>query len=44
MVTRKFVSQGCHPNGMAISPNRNLALVTCRGSAPRSTSETGGRR
>jgi DNA-binding beta-propeller fold protein YncE len=41
-VTRKLVAKGCHPNGMAINPARNLALVTCRGSVGLFDLETGG--
>ena len=41
VVTRKFVAKGCHPNGMAINPSRNLALVTCRGSVGLFDLETG---
>jgi hypothetical protein len=40
-VTRKFVAKGCHPNGMAINPALNLALVTCRGSVALFNLETG---
>ena len=42
VVTRKLVAKGCHPNGMAINPARNLALVTCRGSVGLFDLETGG--
>ena len=41
-VTRKMVAKGCHPNGLAINPTRNLALVTCRGSVGLFDLETGG--
>jgi len=42
VVTRKLVAKGCHPNGMAINPGRNLALVTCRGSVGLFDLKTGG--
>jgi hypothetical protein len=42
LVTRKLVAKGCHPNGMAINPARDLALVTCRGSVGLFDLETGG--
>jgi hypothetical protein len=41
-VTRRFVVNGCHPNGMAINPDRYLALVTCRGSVALFDLQTGG--
>jgi streptogramin lyase len=41
-VTRKLVAKGCRPNGMAINPARNLALVTCSGSVGLFDLETGG--
>jgi streptogramin lyase len=31
-VARKYVVKGCHPSGMAISPNHQLAIAGCRGS------------
>ena len=42
LITRKLVAKGCHPNGMAINPGRNLALVTCRGSVGLFDLQTGG--
>jgi DNA-binding beta-propeller fold protein YncE len=41
-VTRKLVAKGCHPNGLAVNPSRNLAIVTCRGSVGLFDLETGG--
>ena len=31
-VTNAFKVAGCHPAGLAINPNRQLALITCSGS------------
>lgn len=31
-VTRKYVQQHCHPAGLGINPQRQLAILACRGS------------